>query len=345
MRGMAEYAWQAAGRCANTVGFVLLAERPGSTLQPLSAALSAVTAGYCGYRLLTAKIGNETCAQKLLVALGTAATATAGGLATAYGWASPALAMAAGAIVNFAVTGGMRQAACTPPLGQTVAMPALFAATTGATLAVLAFVPSLHLINLDKLPRRSLALLAESVVTEFCKGTTERTLPRFSREGMSFERRLKVALMGLLPYALASISFNGALGNLLRAQMRSDQFDDLMIPMLAGALANVVKGMVNTAVQRWELGDTASVQSPECPSMPERRALFAKTALRYLIAHARDVLYLSLVDHGMDELSAACTAYTLYAFFAQHRELMFDLMQGDGWSEPRLLGGTAPSST
>lgn len=71
------------------------------------------------------------------------------------------------------------------------------------------------------------------------------------------DRRNHWAALGLLPQALASIGLNGAPGNLLRAQMHRDQFEDLLIPMLAGALANVVKGMVNTALLRSQAGDAA----------------------------------------------------------------------------------------
>lgn len=336
MRGAAEYAWQAAGRSANAVGFVLLADAAPTTLRPMAAALSALTAGYCGYRLLTAKIGNGSCVQKLAVALGTTTTAAAGGIAAAYGWATPSLAIAAGSVMTAALTGSLHERKPGTACDTAAILPALFLTTTGTSLAVLTFVPSLRMIDTDKLPRRSLALLAEAVTTEVFKGFTERSIPRVSRDGVAFERKLIVALTGLLPYALASIGFNGALGNLLRAQMRSDRFDDLLIPMLVGALANVVKGAVNSALLCRHLGDEATVQPAACPTPPDGSTLMAKTALRYVIAHARDVLYLSLVDHGINDMAAACTAYVLYAFFAQHRDLIFDLMQGDGWNEPRL---------
>jgi hypothetical protein len=342
-RGVAEYAWQTAGRAANAAAFVLLASADPGALRPIAAMLSALTAGYCGYRLIRAKTGDETCAQKLAVALGTAASAAAGGVATAYGWAAPGLAIGTAGIISAALACGASATAVRPTCAADTVIPAVFVASSGASLTLMAFVPSLRMIVIDKLPRRSLALMAEAMTTEFFKSSTERTLPRLDRESLAFERKLTGALMGLLPYALASVGLNGALGNLLRAQLHSDRYEDLLIPMLVGALANVVKGAVNTALLCHSAGTRATVQAPECPSLPDRSALMAKTALRYVIAHARDVLYVSLVEHGMNDMAAACTAYALYALFAQHRDLLFDLMNGEGWSEPQLTAREAVS--
>jgi len=345
MRGIAEYLWQTAGRSANALCFTLLVDAAPGTLRPMAAAVSALTAGYCGYRLLKAKIGDETAAQKLVVALGTSAAATAGGAVAACGWAAPGLAIASAGVLTFALSGFTSQSAGTPALATKPAMPLLFVATAGAALTAMTFVPSLRMIDVGKLPRRSLSLLAEAATTEIFKGATERMLPRASREGLAFERRLKLALTGLLPYAAASIVFNGALGNLLRAQMKSDRFEDLLLPMLVGALANVVKGAVNAALLRCSRDDPAGMQAAECSRPPGLSVLLARTALRFVIAHGRDILYLSLVNHGMSDLAAACIAYLLYAFFAQHRDLLFDMMQGDGWSPPHLTRRDSVSSS
>ncbi len=345
IRGIAEYAWQAAGRSANALCFSLLVNATPGTLRPLAAAASALAAGYCGYRLLKAKVGDETCAQKFAVAMGSAAIAAAGGGAAACGWASPGLALASAGAVTFVLSGVARKSARLSSPAAAPAMPLLFAMTTGASLTAMVFVPSLRMIDVGKLPRRSLSLLAEAATTEIFKGATERMLPRASREGMSFERKLKIALTGLLPYAVASVLFNGALGNLLRAQMQSDRFEDLLLPMLVGALGNVVKGAVNAALLRCSRNDPAGVQAAKCPGPPALPALINKTALRFVIAHARDILYLSLVEHGISELAAACTAYLLYAFFAQHRDLLFDMMQGDGWSDPQVVVRDSVSSS
>lgn len=330
LRGVAEYLWQTAGRSADALCFTLLVDAELSTLRPLAAAVSALGAGYCGYRLLSAKIGDETCAQKIAVALGSAAAAAAGGAAAACGWAGPGLAVASAGAVSFALFGMSSRSANPLPAAGT-AMPLLFVATTGASLTAMAFVPSLRMIDVGKLPRRSLSLLAEAATTEIFKGATE--------------RKLKLALTGLLPYAVASVMFNGALGNLLRAQMKSDRFEDLLIPMLVGALANVVKGAVNAALLRHSRDEATGFQAAECARPAGLTVLLARTALRFAIAHGRDILYLSLVSHGMSDLAAACIAYLLYAFFAQHRDLLFDMMQGDGWSTPHLTRRDSVSSS
>ncbi len=303
-----------------------------------------MAAGYGGYRLLKAKIGDETCAQKLAVALGTAATAMAGGATATSGWAAPGLALAAAGVLTVVTTGITNACPDTPRASTGSAMPLLFVATAGASMTTMVFVPSLRMTDSGKLAHRELSLLAEAATIELFKGTTERLLPRANRDGLSFERKLTLAMTGLLPYMAASLAFNGLLGNLLRAEMSSERLNDLLIPMLVGALANVVKGAVNAALLRCSRDDPLAVQhaaGATCPALPD---LCAKTALRFVIAHGRDILYLSLVQHGIDELGAACIAYSLYAFFAQHRELLFDMMQGDGWTEPQVVLRNAPAS-
>jgi hypothetical protein len=221
-------------------------------------------------------------------------------------------------------------------------------AVHGASIAVVAYTPGLRAADVGKLGRRTIALLAEAVTIELFKGSTERIAPGVDRSRLSFERKLKIGLIGLLPYAFASVMFSGIFGNLLRAQMKSDQFESYFAPLLVGALASVIKGAVNTAIVRSRgnlsscaSGDDDGVNAAEGLRCPTLGITLEKAAVRFAIASARDVIYLSLVDSGLEEIPAACIAYSLYAFFAQHRELMLDMMQGEGWSEPKVVQRTS----
>lgn len=339
---------QTVGRLSNAALFVGLAQASPLAMRCLAGSNLALASGYCGYRLLKANVGTESAAQKLLVVAGTATFAGAGAAAAVFGSAAPLIALGVGGAFSTAYTLATRHrdpAASErplPPHETQISAPLVFAASAGSTLLVGVAVPTLRMLDPGRLPRRSIALLAEAAVIEIAKGTAGSALPAVRTECLSLERRLKAAMIGLLPYALASLAFNAVAGNLLREQMKGDRFDHMMVPTLVGALANVVKGAVNTALLRCggsihcDASHRAPARPGACPKLPDVPTLLAKTALRFMIASGRDLLYLSLLDGGMEDMAAACTAYGLYAFFAQHRDLMFDLMKDEPWSEPRL---------
>lgn len=350
MRGAAEYVWQGGGRMLNAACFVLLPHIEGESLRYTATALSAAGAGYCAYRLLCARPGKETCASRLAAAAGSVVVAGAAGVATYMASTIPGATIAVAGTIGFIVSGLQRHAACNsqgPDQRSAFALaapPALVVLGSAASIGVAVAVPALRSIDHGKLGRRTLALLAESATVELLKGSTEHVIPGIDRNQLPFERRLRAGLIGMLPYAVASIVLGGAIGNLLRAQMKSDRFEDYLVPLLAGALSNVVKGAVNTALLRCggsPCGENG--QSRVRPAeglkglkLPQADKLFTKTALRFMLMHGRDVMFLALVDGGLAEIPAAVIAFALYAFFAQHRDLMFELMEGDGWSEPQV---------
>ena len=360
LRGTAEFLWQSSGRLVNASSFIAFSAIPSEPLRIITTALSGVTAGYCGYRILRSKIGTESCGQVLVVAAGTAVAAGTGAVATYYASAVPGLALASSGLISFVWSGiNANRSHTVQQTTQRTAFdklnsagpPALLIAGSATGIAVAVCVPSLRVLDTAKLGARNLSLLSEAITTELCKGVTERVMPSADRSVLSFERKLKIGLLGVLPYAIASVVFSGVLGNLLRAQMKSDSFTDYLMPLLVGALANVVKGAVNAALTRCggEIGKcgvegTEGLRAREGIRCPPAGITFEKAVLRYVISNARDVLYLALVSGGLDEIRAACLAYSLYAFFAQHRDLMFDMMQGEGWTEPSVTTRVTPSS-
>jgi hypothetical protein len=344
MRGAAEFIWHGVGRAINAGVFIVLSNSPASHLRIAASVATGIAAGGCGYRFVASRAGDGACGKALASATGLV-TGFAAGTATYYGSGYPGLMLAAAGTISVGmsyVQNASRSSEESAPLAKAVP-PALVVAVAGASIAVTVYTPVFRALDLGKLGRRTIALLAEAVTVELFKGVTERMIPGPDRNLLSLERKLKAALIGMLPYALASVTFGGILGNLLRAQMKSDRYENYFVPLLVGALASVVKGAVNTAVLRCHQhlsvcgsDDPAGVRRAEGPRCPPLGITAEKAALRFAIASARDIIYLSLVDSGLDDASSACIAYSLYAFFAQNRELMIDIMQGEGWSEPRI---------
>lgn len=349
MRGVAEYLWQGGGRMVNAGCFVALSHGDGESLRIAATALSAASAGYCSYRLIRSQLGSSTYASTLAAAAGGIVLGGAAGMATYLASTIPGATLAATGTLGFIVSGLFHHATAN---GQnpddrsavSVAVPPVLVVLGGAaSIAVAVAVPALRSVDHGRLGRRTLALLAEAATVELLKGSTETAIPGIDKSRLPFERRLRAGLIGMLPYAVASVVFSGVLGNLLRAQMHSERFEDYLVPLLVGAVSNVIKGAINTALLHCggacppcSATHEAAVRPAEGLKAPQADKLLTKTALRFMLMHGRDVLFLALVDGGMDEMSASCVAYTLYAFFAQHRELMFDIMQGDGWSTPGL---------
>ena len=352
MRGTAELLWHGVGRVVNASAFIALSNVPASDLRIIASVMTGVAAGGCGYRFIASRTDGGACGTALAAAAGLV-TGIAAGTATYYGSGYPGLMVAATSVVAFGAShvqhsmDNMDNREVYAPLANAV-VPAVVVAVHGASIAVVAYTPGLRAADIGKLGRRTIALLAEAVTVELFKGSTERIAPSIDRSRLSFERKLKLGLIGLLPYAFASVVFGGIFGNLLRAQMKSDQFESYLAPLLVGALASVIKGAVNTAIVRsrgnlssCESGDDDGVNAAQGLRCPTPGITLEKAALRFAIASARDVIYLSLVDSGLEEIPAACIAYSLYAFFAQHRELMLDMMQGEGWSEPKVVPRTS----
>jgi len=348
MRGTAELLWHGVGRVVNAGTFIALSNVPASGLRITASVMTGVAAGGCGYRFVASRTDGGACGTALAAAAGLV-TGIAAGTATYYGSGYPGLMVAATSVVAFGAShvqhsmDNMDNREVSAPLAHTVP-PAVVVAVHGASIAVVAYTPGLRAADVGKLGRRTIALLAEAVTVELFKGSTERIVPSVDRSRLSFERKLKLGLIGLLPYAFASVVFSGIFGNLLQAQMKSDKFESYFAPLLVGALASVIKGAVNTAIVRSRgnlsscaSGDDDGVNAAEGLRCPTPGITLEKAALRFAIASARDVIYLSLVDSGLEEIPAACIAYSLYAFFAQHRELMLDMMQGEGWSEPKVV--------
>jgi hypothetical protein len=186
--------------------------------------------------------------------------------------------------------------------------------------------------------------LIEALTVELTKATLSTVGISVNKDAMVFEEKFKTAMMGLLPYVIASVLLNSVAGGLLQAELQSDLFTNLIVPALVGALANCIKGAANAAAARYVSDPNANfLQASEQttrphqgPQWPISKQLTPKVMLRYLMISCRDSLFFGLKKAGVPpDLANACSM-AVYACFSQYRELFFDLMQGEGWSEPTI---------
>ena len=192
---------------------------------------------------------------------------------------------------------------------------------------------------------RSIASLTEATLIELCKTSMEQLGPSVDRSVLNFKGKAGVSLMGLLPYYAATVLFNDLLSAKLQPPNDSHAFLDLWGPLTVGALANAVRGAANAGATYLHYQNESNVketgasvlrphvgiQKPDCQKMAQ------KTAVRFFLSACRNAMYFSLRENGMSMVSAACMAQACYALFAQNRDLIYDLMQGEGWSEPVLI--------
>lgn len=364
-RAVAEYGWQTVGRVANVGCFIALESTDPRMLAPIAAGMGALASGHAMYRLLNAVLAPLNRQREATVLIGTGISAIAGAAICGYGVASPVVALGgAGALTGITAAWLALSRMPSSPAADTLAALESVATTTEITEATESTTPSLVTLGavtagltlvlcqtspvlratVPMLARRNLAVLAEASTIELAKAVTEKVGPGACREQLCLQEKLQATLAGLAPYVAASVVFNGYASNLLTAEQRGEGFRELLLPMLMAALANVVKGAVNTATLRW-IGshasgciiDPATASPPQGLRAPEALPLLTKTALRYTLIAWRDSIGMALMRSGMTPVAAMCIASALYAAFAQHRDLIYDLMQPETLTTPVIL--------
>jgi hypothetical protein len=191
---------------------------------------------------------------------------------------------------------------------------------------------------------RSIALLFESSVIELCKTSLEQLGPSVDKHVLSFKGNAAALLMGLPFYTAATVVFNGVISGTLQPPVDSTKFVELWIPLIVGGLANMVRGTVNASTVAFLSTHSVGCSSSENPLLrsnrgiqkPDCHKLVQKTAIRFFLSSSRNTLYFYLRDKGMAIMPAACIAQACYSVFAQQRDLIYELMQGKGWTEPVL---------
>jgi hypothetical protein len=370
-----EFISQSLGRLAGAVTFTGLSN---SKMPPVPVIfLGAVSAGFCTGQLLQHQIGNATPAQKIGVGLASVAAMVAGGVITGYASMPTVCMIASGSLVAALASSAAKSA--NTPKSETDSEVASESGThsdsetnsesrnhrysdenirlgikiLGFTAASAPFLigflvnPS-HWLNHDaNISTRNFSVLVEALTVELTKATISTVGISVNKDALIFEEKFKTAMMGLLPYVIASVLLNSVAGGLLQAELRSDQFTNLIVPALVGALANCVKGAANAAASRYVSDPGASfLQANKQTTRPHQgfqwpisEQLTPKVMLRYLMISCRDSLFFGLKKAGVHpDLANAC-AMAVYAGFAQFRDISFDLMQGEGWTETGIKPG------
>ncbi len=371
-QSLREFISQSLGRLAGAAMFTGLRN---SKMPPAPVAfIGAVSAGVCAGQLLQHQIGSASPAQKIGVGLASVAAMVAGGVITGYASMPTVCIIGVGSLVaaiassaarypnasngetdleieaesgthsdaeTHSESGNRRHSDENMTLGLKILS---FTAASTPFLVRFLVNPSYWLNHDANISIRNFSVLVEALTVELTKATVSTVGVSVNKDAMIFEEKFKAAMMGFLPYVIASVLLNSVAGGLLQAELRSDQFTNLIVPALVGALANCVKGAANAAAARYVSDPDASfLQASEQTTRPHQgfqwpisEQLAPKVMLRYLMISCRDSLFFGLQKAGVHpDLANAC-AMAVYASFAQFRDLTFDLMQGEGWSEPML---------
>ena len=373
-QSLREFISQSLGRLAGAAMFTGLRN---SKMPPAPVAvIGAVSAGFCAGQLLQHQIGSASPAQKIGVGLASVAAMVAGGVITGYASMPTVCIIGVGSLVAAIASSAARYPnASNGEADLEVEVEAesgthsdaethsesgpqrcsdenitlglkILSFTAASTPFLVGFLvkPSYWLNHDPNISIRNFSVLVEALTVELTKATVSTVGVSVHKDAMIFEEKFKAAMMGFLPYVIASVLLNSVAGGLLQAELRSDQFTKLIVPALVGALANCVKGAANAAAARYVSDPDASfLEASERTTRPHQgfqwpisEQLAPKVMLRYLMISCRDSLFFGLQKAGVHpDLANAC-AMAVYASFAQFRDLTFDLMQGEGWSEPML---------
>lgn len=366
---------QSLGRLGGAATFTGLSN---SKMSPVPVALlGAVSAGFCAGQLLKHQIGNATPAQKIGVGVASVAAMVAGGVITGYASMPTVCMIASGYLVAAIASSATRSANVsdgeTDPEIEAASGIHSDAVTRSASgnqrfsdenirlgIKILGFTaasapiligflvnPSYWLNHDANVSTRNFSVLVEALTVELTKATLSTVGISVNKDAMVFEEKFKTAMMGLLPYVIASVILNSVAGGLLQAELQSDLFTNLIVPALVGALANCIKGAANAAAARYVSDPNANfLQASEQTTRPHQgfqwpisKQLTPKVMLRYLMISCRDSLFFGLKKAGVHPDLANALSMAIYACFSQYRELTFDLMQGEGWSEPTIKQG------
>jgi hypothetical protein len=321
-------------------------------------------------QLLQHQIGTASAAQKIGVGLASLAAMVAGGVIAGYASMPTACIIASGSLVAAIASSAVRSTHGSATETETEVEVASGAETHSASghhrcpdenialgLKILGFTaastpiligflakPSFWLNHEATVGTRNLSVLVEALAVELAKATVSTVGISVNKDALVFEEKFKTAMMGLLPYVISSVLLNSVVGSLLQAELESDQFTNLIVPALIGVFANCIKGAANAAAARYLSDPDATffqagyqtTRPHQGLQWPISAQLVPKVMLRYLMISCRDSLFIGMKKSGVSPEIANTLSIVIYASFSQFRELTFDLMQGQGWTEPTL---------
>ena len=353
MHGLRDFTGQAAARSAGLAIFTLSSAGALLPLRILAGVSGAMAAGTQGFLMASQQIGTETRTQQSLVAFCTLASALAGGGIAALGCTQPVLTLGMATLGTVAAS-YLRKTASGPEALETCdkAKAGVFLLTTVAGLTLASTVDKEWIRSNTDFPARTLGVVLESFIIELCKSSFEKVGPSIDRKTLTFEGRVRSGLMGMAPYVIATGILNGYVSGTMQPGYDTHEFNLLIAPLIIGAVANAIRGISNAAAVYSTHGHEAYRRSgssevlrghmgPVCPDLP---VVYKKSCIRFFLSTCRNAVYARLRDHGLSIVLASSIAQTVYAGFAQYRDLIYDVAEGDGWTEPVLLSRPADAS-
>jgi hypothetical protein len=308
-------------------------------LQIVAGSIGALSAGSQAYRIASHHIGTETRTQEFATGLCTVGAAVAGASIAVLGLTQPVVVIIAGSAFTI-VPSLMRLWANSPDEEKSVDQfkGIAFIAGTAAALTAVTMLDKTH-HPAPEIAAKNMGVAVESIIVELGKSSFERVGPSMNRSLLNFNEKVQSSFYGVLPYAAATIILNGYLSGLLQPANDSTEFEQLILPLMIGAIANGVRGISNAiavhsvhAQRDRPSDDTAAIIRPsQGPTLPELSVVAKKSAIRFFMSACRNTFYVQLRKGGMSVLHASVLAQFAYAFFAQNRDLVYDLMQGEGW--------------
>jgi len=338
-----DFAGQLVGRVAGLAiytGAYSIAKR----MLPLSicvGAVGAISGATLGHMLSSQQIGTHTPARCLGSVACTLGGAMAGGAIAAAGSTQPVMTLAVGCTLTAAMSimklwsRNAEDDDCVDDLKGIAAFMGTAATLTAACVTD----HDWHTSN--DIAARNLGVLGESMTVEFFKSTLERCGSSIDRQALNFNGKVLSSLAGTLPYVAATVFINGVIAGLFQPGSTDDShlFGDLLLPTMIGALANAARGFANASatecLYEWNIGTARPQRDLVRPhtgvKKPEGDRILTKTAIRFFISSCRNAVYTKLRSKGLTPIQAGIIAQSIYGFFAQNRDLIFDLMQGEGW--------------
>mgnify|MGYP006281260493 CR=1 FL=1 len=306
----------------------------------IAGGVGAISGGLQASRIAAAQIGSDSIVQQCAVSAFTAIGMTAGAAIASFGTYQPVAALAVGSAL--AITVSLAKF-CRKRPGDDIAIDAskatIFLVSTAASVSAISKLDNYVSPSINLAPK-NLGVVLEATTVELFKSSLERWGPSVDRNTLNFNGKVYVSLGGLLPYLAATILLNGWVSGIMQPDPETHQFEELILPLLIGAIANGVRGACNAAAVYVCHQNGWGVTKPDDPIIrpstgakrPEFARMSKKTAIRFFLSSCRNSIYDRLVHGGMSIVNASILSQGVYGFFAQNRDLIYDLMKGEGWN-------------
>jgi hypothetical protein len=330
----------------NAAAYVASAVLP---CQIVAGGVGAVFGGLQAQRVAAAQIGTESRLQQCGVAACTVVGATAGAAIAALGTYQPVAALAFGTALAVSVS---LMKFCRKNPNDDIAIDAskatIFLIGTAASVSSITALDTYLSPSLN-MAAKNLGVVVEAITVELFKSSFERCGPSVDRNTLNFNGKVYSSMAGLLPYMVATVLLNGYVSGVLQPDHETHQFTELILPLLIGAIANGVRGAGNAAAvyechrRGWGVAkpDANIIRSHLGPKKPELVRMSKKTAIRFFLSACRNAVHDRLSHIGFSKEQASILSQGIYGFFAQNRDLVYDVMKGEGW----ITSTETPSTT